>query len=178
MRSLRSWTRKYRDKRKASKDAASSSSHQPPLPSLPAPSDLPLAPPKVQPQAQSPFFRLPAELRYRILREAFGNRTVHVDLAFRPPLFNHETSGGRGPLHGDYPPQAYFPGPRGGASAWRWYSCVCHLNAPPGVPEIEVPLFFDECLRGMGRTCHLWPGSLPDKCQVGITGLLLSCKQG
>ncbi|KEY70802.1 hypothetical protein S7711_10214 [Stachybotrys chartarum IBT 7711] len=37
-------------------------------------------------QAQSPFFRLPVELRRQILIAAFGGRTLHMDLRFDRPL--------------------------------------------------------------------------------------------
>lgn len=42
----------------------------------------------VNEEANGTFFRLlPTEIRTRILRLAFGDRTIHVDLIYGPPIF-------------------------------------------------------------------------------------------
>ncbi|KEZ42590.1 hypothetical protein SAPIO_CDS5826 [Scedosporium apiospermum] len=133
MRRLREFVRRH----KTRKEESQASSEPPPLPSLPRPPDVHPAARDVSPQDQSLFFRLPTELRMKILHTAFGDRTIHIDFRFRAPLHTYETSGGHEPVHGGYPPLAeYFPSPRKwepkprGAPAWRWWSCVCHSSMP------------------------------------------------
>ncbi|SPO06989.1 uncharacterized protein DNG_09683 [Cephalotrichum gorgonifer] len=155
-------------------------------PYLPAPHAPLLTPRSSSRQEQSPFFRLPLDLRYLILRDAFGGRTIHVDFRFRPPLYTSDTGGGLKAYHGGYPPLVTVdtrldrPTKPHGAGAWRWYSCVCHRNVPPGMrgSAFEFSASWDKCLSGAGFHCHSWPGTLPNKCMLGMMGFLLTCKQG
>ncbi|KAI8207619.1 hypothetical protein K4K54_004857 [Colletotrichum sp. SAR 10_86] len=130
------------------------------------------------------IFRLPHELRHQILYDAFGGRTIHVDLRFRLPLHTLETSQGRGPRHGGYPPLVDWAEPpegkpvdRGHDMAWRWYSCVCHHDLRAfGKATPHDFSCMDACLTGEAGCLSLHPSY--DACQLGAMGFLLSCKQG
>ena len=153
-----------------------------PLPSLPALTDQ-THHSDHDSQQQSLVFRLPAELRERILIEAFGGRTIHVDFRFRPPLQNLGVSG----ASISHPPLNRLPAiprPRGkrdradAAYAWRWFNCICHRTAPPGSVEYyETAPCQDWCLEGDSCCCPFWPGTEPHKCRVGAIGFLLTCKR-
>jgi hypothetical protein len=120
------------------------------------------------------------ELRQQILREAFGDRTIHVDLRFRPPLHalgnNFTTSPG-------HPPLARLPeippSPPSADGAWRWFSCLCRRDPPPHSPNYNLLGPPDDgCLSGGGSSyCSLWPGTEPSKCRIGAIGFLLTCRQ-
>lgn len=168
MHRLRSWISKV----KVGEDV-------PPAPSLTVPSDRPSRQWTPDPQLQSPFFRLPPELRRKILRRAFGNCTIHMDFSFRPPADKANYPG----HHPGHPPLVEFhlpPQPRWprGICAWRWFSCVCHFEPPPDQIISPAPMWADQCLRGAGRCCEMWPGTAIEKCRLGVMGLLLSCKKG
>ncbi|CAG9954563.1 unnamed protein product [Clonostachys rosea f. rosea IK726] len=113
------------------------------------------------------FTRIPPEIRRRILIQAFGERTLHLDLAF---------------IRG------------GGSSAkWRWYSCICHSDQPglhhagrlargrtpcgyhgsPYERDQRNPL---ACPRS-DPTLSAHAGPCPDNCRVGASGWLLTCRQ-
>lgn len=173
MRRLRELVRKRTDKRRAEQPEdrpfpwlASSTIHDPA-------SWSPMR------QAQG-FFSLPAEVRHQILKEAFGARAIHIDLRLRLPDQTLESSGGRGPRHGGYPPliqwnelPKYPPPTQGEDLAWRWYHCVCHRD-PPGryMPERVAK---DECLEG--QACCEGDEWIFDACQLGVMGFMRSCKQ-
>jgi len=131
------------------------------------------------------FFALPTELRREILIEAFGRRTIHVDLRLRATLDGNGTPETRIPRHGGYPPlMASEPDResqkecRKGSKTWQWYSCICHRVAPPGESSLWVQEpFWDSCLQGVAACCDAWAGAFPQKCTVGATGFLLSCRQ-
>lgn len=134
-----------------------------------------------QPTCQtSGFFALPHDIRYEILRMAFGDRTIHIDLRLRPHLHNFESSGGRNPLHAGYPPlfelEPFSPHTYSGQGkdlTWKWFHCVCH-HLPPGTHHPEL-VCRDECLTGRAlchRSSWAW-----DTCQLGAMGMMLSCKQ-
>ncbi|KAF5723900.1 hypothetical protein FMUND_1344 [Fusarium mundagurra] len=126
--------------------------------------------------AKGAFFRrLPTEIRFRILRLAFGDRTVH---------------------YGTIPPDQCFVYPglsvvdwtKNSKKDWRWQSSVCHRLPPSGTIDSRGPGYDpqpsdDECVYGWnGRNgfhpqCEHWPGEGPKKCAIGAMGWLLSCKQ-
>ncbi|KJZ70859.1 hypothetical protein HIM_09724 [Hirsutella minnesotensis 3608] len=178
MRRFRRWLRSNKSKR----PDETAQQQEPDLPWLPA-QPTPIS--SRSPQSQAAFFKLPWELRHQILSKAFGDGTVHMDLRYRPPLLDFATSGGREPMHGGYPPMVEDlwiygnpprePAPRDTECAWRWYSCRCH-RSPKGF--VFVPPFRDECLKGVSY-CDEFPDVLdaPQKCQLGVMGFLLSCKQ-
>ncbi|KAF4498708.1 hypothetical protein FAGAP_5111 [Fusarium agapanthi] len=133
-------------------------------------------------KANGAFFdRLPTEIRTRILRLAFGDRTVHYGttsaqnrLVFPGPLvvdLDKLTAPGKQPK-----------------ADWAWRSSVCHRLPPSGFIDSRGTGFDpqpcdDECVFGWnGRNgfhpqCEYWPGEGPEKCSVGAMGWLLACKQ-
>ena len=115
--------------------------------------------------AESAFFqRLPLELRLKIYAEAFGQRTVHMDLRYDYPELP-------GPSHARLDPDRMNPRDTTVPPAWCWWSSVCHRH-----PLLEA--WADECRTGMGTAaCHLYPGEMPEKCFLGAMGWLLSCRQ-
>lgn len=150
----------------------------PPLPSLPLTTTH--DPGTWRPTSQTQgFFALPYDLRYQILKMAFGGRTVHIDLRLRPPLLDFESSGGRSPGHAGYPPlfdsdSRSDPNHRGQGVAWRWFQCVCHRD-PPGVYHPDE-VCRDTCLTGQALCQgHSWAW---DACRLGAMGFILCCKQG
>lgn len=118
----------------------------------------------------SPFFsRLPPELRHRIYLDAFGNRTLHMDLRFDHPWVAGPCHAGTNNLGAGEPGHAVTSIP----PAWIWWSSVCHRH--PGIPERCSE---DHCRSGGSYTrCDLFPGEGPGKCFVGVMGWLLACRQ-
>jgi hypothetical protein len=174
---------------------------EPPLPSLPRPPVLSTEQCPPSSQLQSPFFSLAPELREIILREAFGDRTIHVDLRSRRGMHSMVTRNTR-PLRNPFTPvregwRRLVPG--GGAKSpepeghdrdvplWRWYSCFCHRDCPDRVmprdvtvigPDIERVFFGDGCWRGRRWCCgDREAGAPPEGYYVGVMGFLLSCKR-
>ncbi|KAK3988241.1 hypothetical protein QBC44DRAFT_382503 [Cladorrhinum sp. PSN332] len=135
------------------------------------------------PQTASPFFaKIPAELRWQILCEAFGDRTIHIDFqlrhsprfvdrAIRPESYHHGRFRGHSCSH---------PTRNLGPARWKWFSCICHHAVPPGRSSLGdnyIPSTrFHHCLKGSSN-CDDWPGETPDKCHLGAMGFLLSCKR-
>ncbi|KAH8892109.1 hypothetical protein GQ53DRAFT_863826 [Thozetella sp. PMI_491] len=133
--------------------------------------------------AQSSLYgRIPAEIRRRILFEAFGGQTVHFDLRFVHPVkrVHHKPHQPPppAPRHADTHLRPDTSKPR----RWIWWSCVCHRNPSNSYaqPSFESSLggqSDDTCRTGRFTNCHLWPGQLPDKCFIGVMGWLLTCRQ-
>ena len=143
---------------------------------------------RAQPNASAFFQKLPPELRHRILREAFGNRTIHIYLGLSYPILSQETSPqesqSRLAQHGGrtVPLEEWTDKPRvdhrdtSQPVGWHWWSCVCHGRDPGG--RFFVQRHQDFCLHGRrGTYCSLWPGTPPNKCQIGVTGWLRACWQ-
>ncbi|KAH6989380.1 hypothetical protein BKA56DRAFT_253716 [Ilyonectria sp. MPI-CAGE-AT-0026] len=136
------------------------------------------------------FFSLPAEIRYSIQLWAFGERTVHMDLRFERPLnLVDEKPYHSWAIHAKIHSKTLSVNSHLDTSKemrWRWFSCVCHRYPPEGT---HLPLGrrrnypwghfrepdIDHCLLGSGL-CKEWPGEWPMKCQIGIMGWLLSCR--
>jgi len=138
--------------------------------------------------AGSAFFqRMPADLRRQILVEAFGSRTVHMDLSFDNSLLilrgkelrkaidatGHYglciTTNGR-----SYP----LPYANRKSKAWEWWGCVCHRDPEcriRGKRPVSEP-WTDRCRAGVA-SCGEWVGEVPDKCQLGALGWLCACRQ-
>jgi hypothetical protein len=177
------------------------------LPFLPANRPRPLTPPASQqsPATLGTLARLPPELRRRILINAFGNRTLHLDLQFAHPRRADAVDialaelGGAGGGHGlgAFPSSSYYLADGDAPRAWRWTSCVCHRLIPrgsryeqhcleKGYPTYRYP-HADQCLEGGNSYtyCWLWvPGEEwgtadygPGKCMIGAMGWLLACRQ-
>ncbi|KAI5457176.1 hypothetical protein BGZ63DRAFT_84652 [Mariannaea sp. PMI_226] len=137
------------------------------------------------------FGRLPPEIRYAIQLMAFGDRTLHMDLRFDHPFnliekrpypawaiharIHSQTMAGNSHLRDSQDMR------------WRWFGCVCHRYPPSGPPHLHLGRRrnypwghfrepdVDLCLEGSGL-CNEWPGEWPSKCQIGIMGWLLSCR--
>ncbi|KAK4462925.1 hypothetical protein QBC42DRAFT_72773 [Cladorrhinum samala] len=176
----------------------------PPIPSIP-----PAVPQDswqpTNPQTSSSFFALlPFEIRHQILREAFGDRTVHIDLRVRcaspksskawlPWKISLQSDSSQEPQrHGRHPgktynryqaernPEFYFKDH--GRPTWKWYSCICHNVVPPDLAssfsyEDDMILesdLGDSCLGGRAN-CS---GSDAAECHLGAMGFLRSCKRG
>ncbi|KAK3290988.1 uncharacterized protein B0H64DRAFT_50422 [Chaetomium fimeti] len=138
----------------------------PPLPALPSTAEF--IPEEWRPsqQTQSHYFDLPLELRHLILRTAFGDRTIHIDLRSRNSLHPQ-------PLHTDPCPPDRL---------WMWYSCFCYKRqrdgGHAGANTHFHALFADGCWAGGKRCCT--PDQrdlLPEEGRIGVMGFLLSCKR-
>ncbi|KAK9444522.1 hypothetical protein VB005_01585 [Metarhizium brunneum] len=137
------------------------------------------------------FHRLPLEIRRIILAEAFGYRTIHIDLAFDHPLVRRPSL--TAPTSSS-PDDARHCGlgiklvpdtsqPR----RWQWFGCVCHRRAEWTAAEREknwwnlgrtIGLHDDECIKGTICWCNTGAdqGTGSDSCFIGIMGWLLSCR--
>lgn len=135
--------------------------------------------------ANSAFFqKLPFEIRRQILKEAFGNYVVHMDLNYdfpvvplhirqRHPIHKHANTNGRDTL----PPQSKFGLPIN--KKWQWWSSICHRDSPSWLePRMSTRPCNDECRdASYNLACDKWPGNTPGKCFIGVIGWLLSCRQ-
>ncbi|KAF4948693.1 hypothetical protein FGADI_9468 [Fusarium gaditjirri] len=80
-----------------------------------------------QSRQDTPFFQiLPHEIRRQILIEAFGGRTVHMDLTY-----NHPPMPGNEDVHAMN--QEWRLGlDKTRPKSWYWRGCTCHRGPPPG----------------------------------------------
>ncbi|KAI0885825.1 uncharacterized protein GGS22DRAFT_134893 [Annulohypoxylon maeteangense] len=158
-------------------------------PQLPAHRAITLTPPASSPSPNSntPIFNLlPPETRRRILIEAFGERTVHIEHSFAHPRVLSHTN----------PEKTHcgissVPNRSGGwrtrdtsrPKAWRWFSCVCHrdfewcVRGPGKGTGVLTEPSEDTCLEGTAACCRWWSGGMPGKCYVGVLGWILACRQ-
>lgn len=167
----------------------------PPLPTLPKERPRPITPTtscnSFHPEPSdavrgSQFFQdFPLEIRRKILREAFGDGVIHMDLIYDYPSIKSLESNRQNHCnwniasatgeHGVYEPQdSQLP------KQWIWRGSTCHRNPPvPGRPGDQVQPSQDLCRFGQTpyESCKLWPGDYPRKCFVGAMGWLLSCRQ-
>ncbi|KAL7924347.1 hypothetical protein ACQKWADRAFT_286491 [Trichoderma austrokoningii] len=146
--------------------------------------------------ANSSFFtKLPLEIRRKILIEAFGGQTVHMDLVYDHPLVPPEEDAFK-KQDGTYYSQPHgnmnlrFQGGTSDSSnlrlddsrpkEWAWRSSVCHRNFPGRHRTMQIQPAEDYCRFGQTewqRTCLAWPGESPTKCLIGAMGWLRSCRQ-
>ncbi|KAK5991786.1 hypothetical protein PT974_07820 [Cladobotryum mycophilum] len=156
----------------------------------PSPSCENLASQSIEAQAESSFFRkLPIEIRRAILMEAFGNRTLHMDLVYDHPASDNadETSVQylSHTAHGDMKVMRKRNGfdfivDESRPKQWNWHSSICHRTPPQCMPfpEKMVQPGEDHCRFGWnGHGCSFWPGEYPAKWLIGVMGWLLSCRQ-
>ncbi|KAK3313317.1 hypothetical protein B0H66DRAFT_522255 [Apodospora peruviana] len=173
-------------------------------PYLPATRPRPLTPPLQQPSSESSqedgkatllqnyglFSRAPPEIRRQILTEAFGGRTLHMDLTY--PSYRSES----GPTtktthrHCDIGSELVFDTSGRGP---QWFSCVCHRRAGYSqaetlkrYAEMEISQTIepcdDGCLLGSESMCSCSEGdgaaaAAAAACFVGVMGWLLTCRQ-
>ncbi|KFY81649.1 hypothetical protein V500_11226 [Pseudogymnoascus sp. VKM F-4518 (FW-2643)] len=135
--------------------------------------------------------RLPYEIRRSILIEAFGGRTLHMDLEFSHPLVRK--SGPQTKIrHCDL--NVNLTQDTNIRKGWQWFSSVCHrpvewpegirLGGRPPMKECEqtpkTRPHEDICWRGTlnpGECGPLRGEDRSSKCFIGIMGWLLVCRQ-
>jgi len=111
-------------------------------------------------QASSLFFgRLPAEMREKILRDAFGDRELHIGLVHMCSAPSaSELAAGR---------------PR------DWYGHWCHeprtLTADD--EHDQRPRWMNACYEDANECIKLSPGTRPESAKVGAMGFMLACRQ-
>ncbi|KXX83064.1 hypothetical protein MMYC01_200467 [Madurella mycetomatis] len=140
------------------------------------------------------FDHLPREIRQQILGEAFGGRTLHIDLTFDHPLIRKSPSHGNRGSKSDENARTHcgfgseLVRDTRQPKRWQWFGCVCHRRLAhrdqdwivEGHRMIEP--YEDECIPGGGCIGKLV--SCPDEvclceseCFVGVMGWLLACRQ-
>ena len=111
-------------------------------------------------QASSLFFRrLPAEMREKILRDAFGDCELHIGFAYSAHRASSELA-------------ARWPG--------HWYSRRCHdprALAGDDEHEHQRPRWMDTCYESAKDCTKLSPGTRPESAKVGAMGFMLACRQ-
>ncbi len=141
------------------------------------------------------FQNLPLEIRQQILGHAFGNRTIHVDLAFDHPLTRKSRSR-RNRMRTAFTPHAEETGrPHSHCGfgsdlvrntrqpkQWQWLSCVCHRGIDRGelsaqyLGHTRIDPCEDRCLPGRllfeGPKTYLPPEVLR-RCEASESGHLL-----
>lgn len=134
------------------------------------------------------FERLSPDLRRIILIEAFGDRTIHIDLRLDRPLRARPArktmhAGGVDILDRGHSASRQMRKPR----AWQWYSCVCHRDPVSfverwhgaGEGEMASHPAMDTCLRRRPQSCDRPPGDTGDmsRCFLGVIGWLTTSRQ-
>ncbi|KAF4982780.1 hypothetical protein FZEAL_1681 [Fusarium zealandicum] len=136
------------------------------------------------------FFKIPPDIRNLILTMAFGDRRVHMDLAFRHPDVTLPSGPFRAHHHYGIDEDAsrhleeemYDSGQ---PPTWQWWSSVCHRLPPDHDSTLTGPMtnggpdgpWGDTCRVGKADHCQSWKGDIPFRCRIGIMGWLLSCRQ-
>ncbi|CAH0054086.1 unnamed protein product [Clonostachys solani] len=147
------------------------------------------------------FFLLPPELRYQILDDAFGGRTLHMSLEYQYPFYMAMFERYDDPRFGCHAKIERLVTVKDShlrtkePKQWVWFGCVCHRSSCHASRTARYLDKFgdingivsrdsdapcepkdDRCLEGIAR-CKEWPGIWPEKCQIGILGWLLTCRQ-
>ncbi|KAF5672628.1 hypothetical protein FCIRC_8331 [Fusarium circinatum] len=119
---------------------------------------------------QSLWFKVPANLRRDILRLAFGDRRLHMHLAFDPSVCNTdlELDGLSAPDERDDPGHSQ-------RKIWSWNGCICVRKF---VPELG-PMTRGGLNPGpwIDRCCDPINVPKPPPENIGIMGWLQSCRQ-
>lgn len=104
---------------------------------------------RLYPQPQSPFFRLPAEIRRQIYLELMGGRRVHIRYLWKDP-------------------SPFRPQPKRGGPRWDWWHIVCEqCDRFPEDPDIDCcPDWSTEA------------GFMQKRSKIGGVELLRSCQIG
>lgn len=132
--------------------------------------------------ASSAFFqKFPFEIRNKILRHAFGNKTMDMSVSLGYPL-RPLPKRKRNQTRRHAGIRAFFLKPRWRTSrtnrkVWEWFSGVCG-HCPPTV----MNMYMDETncdgdsLPGVRSCCETWENK-PTFGYIGVMGWLLSCRQ-
>lgn len=154
----------------------------PPLP--PSPASAMIAAPVSSATARSALFQhLPAEIRQRILVEAFGDQLVHMHLSLERPLLRKYRNGSSSRSssstgHARHPRRYTFDD--AARPFWCWRSSRCHAHCfhheswHSKAPQRSDQFFDRECCVA-GESCG-HPGA-PETCFVGAAGWLRTCRQ-
>jgi hypothetical protein len=130
------------------------------------------------------FSKLPFDVRRLILELAFGKTVLHMDLSFGHPVAALERGTATPRSHcglnvtspKQHPTDLRLD--RGLPERWQWWSSRCHCILPADKWHSSVGKpWEDHCHTGTGHYCDDWPGERPSKCQIGIMGWLLACRQ-
>ncbi|QGI68334.1 hypothetical protein CEK26_012296 [Fusarium fujikuroi] len=136
------------------------------------------------------WFRVPPNIRSDILRLAFGDTRIHINMEYNRPHIAHPESSS---LHcgivvgpGEYPGEEMRVLDKTKPATWRWWSSRCHRSYPDETKN-QGPMtrggapgpWVDNCRNGGNSSvCEAWKeqeGS--SACHVGVMGWLLSCRQ-
>ncbi|KAH7118643.1 hypothetical protein B0J13DRAFT_569479 [Dactylonectria estremocensis] len=143
--------------------------------------------PKAMFQESAAYFRLPPNIRRDILRLAFGDVRLHMDLSYIHPDAPHQPVA----AHHCGIENKMLAGRRlrkkrvldtTQPKAWRWWSSICHRHPPDAVGPMTrrglVGPWDDYCRSGFAEHCLDWrDAGAPSACHIGIMGWLLSCRQ-
>ncbi|KAF5672223.1 hypothetical protein FCIRC_8476 [Fusarium circinatum] len=136
------------------------------------------------------WFRVPPNVRRDILRLAFGDTRIHINLEYNHPHIAHPESSN---LHcgivvgpGEYPGEETRVLDETKPATWRWWSSRCHRSYPDEIKG-QGPMTrggalgpWVDCCRNGGDSsiCEAWKEQEgPLACHVGVMGWLLSCRQ-
>ncbi|KAF4335488.1 hypothetical protein FBEOM_10665 [Fusarium beomiforme] len=136
------------------------------------------------------WFRVPPNIRRDILRLAFGDARIHIELEYNHP---HIASPGSSSLHcgivvgpGVYANEEPRVLDKTKPATWRWWSSKCHRWSPgetqglgPMTRTGALGPWVDYCHDGSySRICEAWKQlEGPLACHIGVMGWLLSCRQ-
>lgn len=126
------------------------------------------------------FLKLPFEIRHKILRDAFGDRTIHMDLYFdypMKPLSERQPNRTQGVGGARVPP----PEPRWGIAReqgkqWQWLSGECYRGSHVMASKMVEYQGDEDSFPGMTDCCEIFHTSIGVR-PVGVMGWLLSCRQ-
>ncbi|CAH0051399.1 unnamed protein product [Clonostachys solani] len=173
----------------------------PPMPYLPAERPRPLtpsSPARTGANDSALFNRLPYDILQAVLRLAFADHVLHIELDYDHPMIllkdpakrHAARNGGRyfsraeKPLHTRSDQFVRVENWR--SKRWQWWSCICHRSRAPFASirgthwsgfMSRDEAWYDECKFGVSELCEYFPGVCPQKCHIGIMGWLLSCHQ-
>ncbi|OTB14868.1 hypothetical protein K445DRAFT_318777 [Daldinia sp. EC12] len=127
--------------------------------------------------ASSFLQRIPVEVRRMILIEAFGNRTLHLDLRLIPP--DNDAQKQRIDSGIDPGEVGYLQRNTSHPKPWRLFGRVCQHDIEPcahGIGSFPKP-YTDVCLGATASSSHARLRTPPYQCFLGVMGWLLTCRQ-
>jgi hypothetical protein len=136
------------------------------------------------------FAILTRELRRQILVNAFGNRTLHIDLSYSHPLVRTAGASSAPPTSGHRHCRLFsvLVPDRSSPKRWQWFGCVCHRRGDYSASEREqryasmqvlqtVEPCDDGCLEASEAMCICPAAESSESCFLGGMGWLLSCQE-
>lgn len=160
---LRSWAQG-----KFSKGRKCSATPEPPM--LPEPRHVLTPSPSreeitLQNQTASIFTRLPSEIRHEILLQAFGGRTIYIDLVYQHPLKPPYPTKGSD-HYGKNTEQCSYQD-RDKPKQWQWRGCVCH-RIPSNISRMYGLKQAGILDPSGGPTGDFWPPLYPQDPSSGL----------